>query len=61
MIGRGEVGFFDLLQLVKDFCTEKIIKEKKNKNGQVLNKCQMRLLLKIPGGAFLQIQTYIYI
>ena len=31
MIGRGEVDFFDLLQLVRDFCTEKIIKEKKKR------------------------------
>ena len=36
---------------------------KKNKNGQVMNKPQMRLLLKISGGTFYQIQTdtYIYI
>ena len=38
-------------------------KFKKNKNGQVMNKPQMRLLLKISGGTFYQIQTdtYIYI
>jgi len=28
--------------------------------GQVLNKPEMRLLLKNPGGTFLQIQTDIY-
>ena len=43
-----------------DICTEKIIKKKK-KNGQVLNKPQMRLLLNISGGTFYQIQTDIYI
>ena len=42
-----------------DFCTEKIIK-KHNENGQVLNKPQMRLLLKISRGTFYQIQTDIY-
>ena len=32
--------------------------ERQRKSGQkVLNKPQMRLLLKIPGGTFLQIQT----
>ena len=36
------------------FCTEKIIKKM---DGQVLNKPHMRLLLKISGGAFYQIQT----
>ena len=46
--------FFDL----GDFCTENIILKKRN--GQVLNKPQMRLLLKIPGGTFLQIQTDIH-
>ena len=35
--------FFDLLQLVGDLCTENNINEK---NGQVPNKPQMRLLLK---------------
>ena len=34
---------------------------KKNKNCQVLNKPQMRLLLKISGSTFYQIQTDIYI
>ena len=47
--------FLDLLQLLRGFCTEKIIKKKKqtkqNKNGKVLNKPQMRLLLKISGGS----------
>ena len=33
----------------------------KKKNGQVLNKPQMRLLLKISRGTFYQIQIYIYI
>ena len=45
--------FFNLLQqLVRGFCTKNI-----RKNVQVLNKPQMRLLLKNPGGSFLQIQT----
>ena len=35
--------------------------KKKKKNGQVLNKPQMRLLLKISGGTFYQIQTDIYL
>ena len=71
MIGRGELRggggwedvnsilntcFFDLLQLLRGFLYEKIIKKKQknktkqNKNGKVLNKPQMRLLLKISGG-----------
>ena len=47
--GRGDEKrhykdmFYDLLQLVRGSCTENIIKEK---NGQVLSKPQMRLLLK---------------
>ena len=55
--------FFDLLQLLRGACTEKIIKKTKtkNKNGQVLNKPQMRLLLQISGGTFYQIQTDIYL
>ena len=41
-----------------DFCTEKIIFFlKKKQNSQVLNKPQMRLLLKISGGTFYQIQA----
>ena len=49
--------FFDLLQLVKRCYTVNIIKKI---NGQVLNKPQMRLLLTIPGGTILQIQTDIH-
>ena len=77
MIVRGEGGggvvgkdvnsiinrppFFSLLQLVRFFLT-KNIEENKKRNGQVLNKLQMRLLLKNPGGTLLQIQTvYIHI
>ena len=48
--------FFDLLQLVREFFAENIIKKKKT-NGQELNKHHMRLLLKNPGRTFLQIQT----
>ena len=56
MIGRGEMHIY--CSLFGDFCTENIIKnEKRKKNYQVLNKPQMRLLLEIPGGTFLQIQT----
>ena len=44
--------------LLGDFCTENIIKKK---YGQELNKPQMGLLLKIPGGTLLQIQTDIYL
>ena len=43
---------FSLLQLVRGFLYWK----HKKKNGQVLNKPQMRQLLKNPGGTFLQIQ-----
>ena len=39
--------FFIYCSLLGDFCTENIIEKKKN--YQVLNKPQMRLLLKIPG------------
>ena len=35
-------------------------KNNNNKNGQVLNKPQMRLLLKISGGTFYQIQTNVH-
>ena len=42
--------FFIFCSFLGNFGTENIIKEKKN--GQVLNKPQMRLLLKIPGGIF---------
>ena len=53
--------FFSLLQLVRFFFFAKNIEENKKRNGQVLNKLQMRLLLKNPGGTLLQIQTvYIY-
>ena len=53
--------FFSLLQLVRFFFFTKNIEENKKRNGQVLNKLQMRLLLKNPGGTLLQIQTvYIY-
>ena len=54
--------FFSLLQLVRFFFfVTKNIEENKKRNGQVLNKLQMRLLLKNPGGTLLQIQTvYIY-
>ena len=46
------LGFFFLLKTSKKI---------KKRNGQVLNKLQMRLLLKNPGGTLLQIQTvYIY-
>ena len=48
--------FFDLLQLLRGFLYWKDHLKKK-KNGQVLNKPQMRLLLKISGGTFYQIQT----
>ena len=45
---------FCVLQLVRVFfCIENIRKT----NGQVLNKPQIRLLLRNPGGTFLQIQT----
>ena len=65
MIGRGGGDrerckqhykhiFFCLLQLVRVFCTENIFRKK---NVLVLTKPQMRLLLKNPGGTFLQIQT----
>ena len=53
--------FFSLLQLVRFFFLLKTSKKIKKRNGQVLNKLQMRLLLKNPGGTLLQIQTvYIY-
>ena len=45
--------FFVNCSLLGVFCTEIIIRKK---NGQVLNKPQMRQLLKKPGGTFLQIQ-----
>ena len=45
---------------LNNFCTENISKKKKNKNGQVLHKPQMRLLLETSGGTFYQIQTEIY-
>ena len=48
--------FFCLLQLVKGF----LYRKHHEKNGQVLTKPQMRLLLKNPGSTFLQIQTYIF-
>ena len=52
LVYRSLLGFF--------FFT-KNIEENKKRNGQVLDKLQMRLLLKNPGGALLQIQTvYIY-
>ena len=62
MTGRGEGKdvnsiintFLCLLQLVKGFCIENFVRKI---NGPVLNKSQMRLLLKNPGGTFLQIQT----
>ena len=77
MIGRGELRrgggggggwgrckqlikhmFFDLMQLVRGFLYRKIIL----KNGQLLNKPQMRLLLKISRGTFIKSrQIYIYI
>ena len=43
----------DYSSLIGVFCTEK----RKKKNRQVLSKPQIRLLLKNPGGTFLQIQT----
>ena len=64
MIGREDVNSIlntcclIYCSLLGDFCAENIIKKKRN--GQVLNKPQMRLLLKIPGGTFLQIQTDIH-
>ena len=70
MGGRGGGGdekqhykhmFYDLL-LLGDLCTENIIKKK---NGQVLSKPQMRLLLKktmeVPFCKSRQIYIYIYI
>ena len=44
------IFFFIFCSFLGNFGTENIIKGKKN--GQVLNKPQMRLLLKIPGGTF---------
>ena len=52
--------FFDLLQLLRGFLYWKDYlktNKQKHKNGQVLNKPQVRLLLKISGGTFYQIQT----
>ena len=49
--------FFGLLQLVRVFCTEKVRK----RNGQVVSKPQVRLLLINPGGTFLQIYKDIYV
>ena len=43
------------------FVLKKSLKEKTNKNGQVLKKPQMRLLLDISGGTFYLIQTDLYI
>ena len=71
MIGRGDLRgrggggcgrckqhikhmFFDLLQLLRGFSYGN---DHLKKDGQVLNKPQMRLLLKISGGAFYQIET----
>ena len=51
---------FDLLQLVRGFLYWKDhlkTNQKKHKNGQVLNKPQKRLLLKVSGVTFYQIQT----
>ena len=48
---------WSILQLMLGvFCTENITK----KDGQLLNKPRIRLLLKNPGGTFLQIQADIY-
>ena len=48
--------FFSLFcSLLGVFCTETT-----KKDGQLLNKPRTRLLLKNPGGTFLQIQTDIY-
>ena len=66
VVGKDVSSIFSkfvwLLRLVRNFfCTENIITKKKNKKiGQVQNKPEMRLLLKNPGGTFLQIQTDIY-
>ena len=48
---------WSILQLMLGvFCTENITK----KDGQLLNKPRIRLLLKNAGGTFLQIQTDVY-
>ena len=48
---------WSILQLMLGFfCTENITK----KDGQLLNKARIRLLLKNPGATFLQIQTDVY-
>ena len=53
--------FLVYCSLLGFFFFTKNIEENKKRNGQVLNKLQMRLLLKNPGGTLLQIQTvYIY-
>ena len=39
------------------FVLKTLFKKNNNKNGQVLNKPQIRLLLKFSGGTFYQIQT----
>ena len=39
------------------FVLKILFKKNNNKNGQVLNKPQIRLLLKFSGGTFYQIQT----
>ena len=50
--------FLSTAACLEFYCTENIIRKK---NGQLLNKPQMRLLLKNPGGTFLQIQTDVYL
>ena len=53
--------FFNPLKLLSGiFVLKRSLKKKEKKNGQVLNNPQMRLLLKISGGTFYQIQTDIY-
>ena len=55
---KNKCFFFFLVycSLLGVFSTENI----REKNGQVLNKPQMRTLLKNSGGTFLQIQTDTY-
>ena len=55
--------FLDLMQFVRGFLYWKdhVKKKKKKRNGHVLNKPQMRLLLKTPRGTFHQIETKTYL